>query len=82
MPDEIYEMSGVTLGPRMPAPFQLVPKVASIQAITSEPLTFTHYSIQTPFILITDVEEVQALRVDDSQTLDIQYILQGGRVMR
>ena len=41
-----------------------------------------HYSVQTPFILIPDVEEVQVPRVDDSQTLDVQYILQGGRVMR
>ena len=30
MPDVIYEMSEVTLGPRMPAPFRLVPKAASI----------------------------------------------------
>ena len=28
--DEIYEMSGVTLGPRMPVLFRLVPEVASI----------------------------------------------------
>ena len=41
-----------------------------------------HYSVRTPFILIPDVEEVQVPRVDDSQTLDVQYILQGGRVMR
>ena len=49
---------------------------------TSETLTFTSYSIQTPFILIPDVEEVQAPHVDDSQTMDVQYILRGGRVMR
>ena len=30
MPDVIYEMSGVTLGPRMPGLFRLVPEVASI----------------------------------------------------
>ena len=30
MPDVIYEMSGVTLGPRMPAPFRLVPEAASV----------------------------------------------------
>ncbi|RVX00888.1 Transposon Ty3-I Gag-Pol polyprotein [Vitis vinifera] len=52
MPDVIYEMSGVTLGPRTPAPFRLVPEAAS-----------------APY-------------VDDSQTLDIQYVLRGGRVMR
>ena len=42
--DEIYEMSGVTLGPRMPVPFRLVPKAASIQMATIEPLTFPYYS--------------------------------------
>ncbi|RVW32710.1 Transposon Ty3-I Gag-Pol polyprotein [Vitis vinifera] len=57
MPDVIYETSGVTLGPRMPAPFRLVPEAASVQAATA------------PY-------------VDDSQTLDIQYVLRGGRVMR
>ncbi|XP_034707011.1 uncharacterized protein LOC117930461 [Vitis riparia] len=82
MPDVIYEMSGVTLGPRMPAPFRLVPEAASVQAATVEPLILPHYSVRTPFILIPDVEEVQAPHVDDSQTLDIQYVLRGGRVMR
>ena len=28
--DEIYEMSEVTLGPRMPVPFRLVPEAASV----------------------------------------------------
>ena len=32
--------------------------------------------------MISDVEEVQAPHVDDCQTLDVQYILRGGRVMR
>ena len=82
MLDVIYEMSRVTLGPRMLVPFRLVPEAASIQATTSEPLTFTRYSVQMPFVLIPDVKEVQAPRVDDSQTLDVQYILRGGRVMR
>ncbi|RVW34700.1 hypothetical protein CK203_107117 [Vitis vinifera] len=57
MPDVIYEMSGVNLGPRMPAPFRLVPEAASVQTAT-------------------------APHDDDSQTLDVQYILRGGRVMR
>ncbi|RVW83873.1 hypothetical protein CK203_042097 [Vitis vinifera] len=36
MPDVIYEMSGVTLGPRTPAPFRLVPdEAASVQAATA-----------------------------------------------
>ncbi|RVW40888.1 hypothetical protein CK203_094283 [Vitis vinifera] len=82
MPDMIYEMIGVTLGHQMPAPLRLVPETASVQAATVEPLILPHYSIQTPFILIPDVEEVQAPYVDDSQTLDIQYVLRGGRVMR
>ncbi|XP_034689106.1 uncharacterized protein LOC117916976 [Vitis riparia] len=82
MPDVIYEMSGVTLGPRMPAPFRLVPEAASVQTATVEPLILPHYSVRMPFILIPDVEEVQAPYVDDSQTLDIQYVLRGGRVMR
>ncbi|KAJ9691124.1 hypothetical protein PVL29_013344 [Vitis rotundifolia] len=82
MPDVIYEMSGVTLGPRMPAPFRLVPEAASVQAATVEPLILPHYSVQTPFVLIPDVEEVQAPCVEDPQTLDVQYILRGGRVMR
>ncbi|RVW78015.1 Retrovirus-related Pol polyprotein from transposon 17.6 [Vitis vinifera] len=82
MPDVIYETSGVTLGPWMPAPFGLVPEAASVQAATVEPLILPHYSVWTPFILIPDVEGVQTPYVDDSQTLDIQYVLRGGRVMR
>ena len=82
MPAGIYEVSGVTLEPQMPAPFRLVPEAASVQAATVEPLILPHYSVRTPFILILDVEEVQAPYVDDSQTLDIQYVLRGGRVMR
>ena len=78
MPDEIYEMSGVTLGPRMPAPFRLVPETASAQTTTVEPLTFPHYSVQTPFVLIPDVGEVQAPYVDDVHTSDIQYVIRGG----
>ena len=34
---EIYEMSGVTLRPQMPAPFRLVPEATSVQATTVEP---------------------------------------------
>ena len=75
MPGVIYEMSGVTLGPRTPAPFQLVPEAASVQAATVEPLILPHYSVRTPFILIPNVEEVQAPCVDDPQTLDVQYII-------
>ena len=56
--DGINEMDETTLGPRMPVPFGLVPEVASVQIATIEPLIFPHYSIQTPFILISDVKEV------------------------
>ncbi|RVX21643.1 Retrovirus-related Pol polyprotein from transposon 17.6 [Vitis vinifera] len=82
MPAGIYETSGVTLEPQMPAPFRLFHEAASVQTTTSEPLTFTRYSVQAPYILIPDVEEVRAPHVDISQTPDIQYILRGGRVMR
>ncbi|RVX14745.1 hypothetical protein CK203_011900 [Vitis vinifera] len=82
MPDVIYEMSGVTLGPRTPAPFRLVPEAASVQAATVEPLILPRYSIQTSFVLVPDVEEFQAPHSDDPQTPDVQYILRGGRVLR
>ena len=81
MPAGIYETSEVTLEPQMPAPFRLFHEAASVQTTTSEPLTFTRYSVQAPYILIPDVEEVRAPHVDISQTPDIQYILRGGRVM-
>ncbi|KAJ9679424.1 hypothetical protein PVL29_021374 [Vitis rotundifolia] len=80
--DEIYEIDGETLGPRRPTSFGLVSEVASVQAATVEPLIFPHYSVQTPFILIPDVEEAPAPYIDDSQTPDVQYILRGGRVLR
>ncbi|RVW36411.1 Transposon Ty3-I Gag-Pol polyprotein [Vitis vinifera] len=38
--------------------------------------------IQTPFVLVPDVEEFQAPHSDDPQTPDVQYILRGGRVLR
>ncbi|WJZ84118.1 hypothetical protein VitviT2T_003739 [Vitis vinifera] len=68
--------------PQMLTPFRLVPEAASVHAATSEPLTFTCYSVQTPFVLVPDVEEVQAPHSDDPQTPDVQYILRGGRVLR
>ena len=78
---EIYEMSEVTLGPRMPVPFRLVPEVASVQTTIVEPLTFPHYSVQRPFVLIPDVDEVQAQYVDDVHTSNVQYVIRGGRVV-
>ena len=75
MPTKIYETSGVTLEPQMPAPFRLVPEAASVQAATSKPLTFIRYSVQMSYILIPDVEEIRALHTDISQTPDVQYIL-------
>ena len=80
--DEIYEMSGMTLGPRMLVPFRLVPEAALIQTATVEPLTFPHYSAQTPFVLILNVDEVQTPYVDDVHTSDVQYVICGGRVVR
>ncbi|RVW42230.1 hypothetical protein CK203_096567 [Vitis vinifera] len=46
---------------------------------TVEPLTFPHYSVQMPFVLIPDVDEVQAPYVDDVHTSDVQYVIRGGR---
>ncbi|RVW23717.1 hypothetical protein CK203_100799 [Vitis vinifera] len=80
MPAGIYETSGVTLEPQMPAPFRLVPEAAFVQAATSEPLTFTRYSVQAPYILIPDVEEVQAPHSDDLRLRHPVYP-PGGRVM-
>ncbi|RVW86754.1 hypothetical protein CK203_042827 [Vitis vinifera] len=74
MPDVIYETSGVTLGPRMLAPFRLVPEAASVQAATVEPLIFAALQCPDAFILIPDVAGVQAPYADDSQTLDIQAL--------
>ena len=50
--DEMYEIGEVTLGPRMPTPFRLVPEAATLQTTTIETVTFPHYSVQMPFILI------------------------------
>ena len=79
--DGIYEVGGVTLGPWMPTPFRLVPKVTSVQLTTIKSLTFPRYSVQTPFVLIPNVDEVQTPYVDDVHTLNIQYILRGGMVL-
>ena len=54
----IYEIGKVTLGPQMSPPFRLVPEATSVQTATVEPLTFPHYSVQTSFVLISDVDEV------------------------
>ena len=75
-------MSGVTLRPQMPVPFRLVPDAASIQTATIEPLTFSYYSVQTPFVFIPDVDEVRAPYVDEIHTSDIQYAIRRSRVVR
>ena len=80
--DEIYEIGRVTLGPRMSTSFKLVPEAASIQKTTIKPLTFPHYSLQTSYVLIPDVEEVQTLYVDVSHTFNVQYVIHEGRVVR
>ena len=79
---DIYEMSSMTLRPQMPTSFRLVLEEASLQMTIVDSPTFTHYSVQTPFVLVPDVEEVQAPHIDDSQAPDVQYILRGGRVLR
>ena len=65
---KIYEIGRVILAPQMSTPFRLVPEAASVQTITIEPLNFPHYSVQTSFVLIPDVDEVQTSYVDVSQT--------------
>ncbi|XP_059596905.1 uncharacterized protein LOC100853045 [Vitis vinifera] len=80
--DDIYEMSSMSLGPQVPTPFRLFPETASVHASIVEPPTSTHYSVQTSFVLVPDVEEFQAPHSDDPQTPDVQYILRGGRVLR
>ncbi|KAL6313270.1 hypothetical protein AAG906_016108 [Vitis piasezkii] len=68
--DKSYEIGGVTLVLRMPTPFRLVLEAALIQTAIVEPLTFPYYSVQMPFLLITNVEEVQTPYVDDVHTPD------------
>ena len=80
--DEIYEIGGVTLGLWMPTPFRLVLEATLVHTTTVEPLIFPHYSVQTPFVLIRDVEEVQTPYVDDVHIPDIQYVIRGGRVVQ
>ena len=63
---QIYEIGRVILGPQMSAPFGLVPKAASVQTATVEPSIFPYYSVQTSFVLIPDVDEVQTPYVDVS----------------
>ena len=87
---EIYEIGRVILGPRMSTPFRLVSEAASIQTVTVVPSIFPHYSVQTSFIFIPDVDEVQTPYVDVSQTpcvddahiSDVQYVIRGSRVVR
>ena len=78
---EIYEIDEVTLSPRMPTLFRLVPEVTSVQTATVEPLTFPHYNAQTPFVLVLDVKVVQTWYVNVSHTPDVQYILCGDMVL-
>ncbi|KAL6350182.1 hypothetical protein AAG906_004122 [Vitis piasezkii] len=79
---EIFEIGRVTLGPQMSTPFRLVPKAASVQMTIVKPLTFPHYSVQMPFVLIPCVDEVQTPYIDDVQTSNVQYVICGGRVVR
>ncbi|RVW92560.1 Retrovirus-related Pol polyprotein from transposon 17.6 [Vitis vinifera] len=54
---DIYEMSSMTLRPQMPTSFRLVLEEASLQTTIVDSPTFTRYSVQTPFVLVPDVEE-------------------------
>ena len=88
--DKINEIGRVTLGHWMSTPLRLILKTASVQTTIVKPLTLPHYNAHAPFIWIPDVEEVQTLYVDVSQTpyvdnvptSDVQYVLRGGRVVR
>ena len=66
--DEIYEIGRVILDPRMSTPFKLVPEATLVQTTIVKPSIFPHYSVRTPFVSIPDVDEVQTLYVDVSQT--------------
>ena len=72
----------MTLGPRMSTPFKLVPEATSVQMIIIEPLTFPHYNVQTSFVLILDVVEVQTPYIDHVHTSDVQYVIRESRVVR
>ena len=45
-------------------------------------MTFPCYSVQTPFVLIPNVDEVHTSDVDDVHTPDIQYVIRRGRVVQ
>ena len=66
----------------MSTPFRLVLEAALIQTATIKPLTFPHYSVRAPFVLIPDVNEVQAPYVDDVHISDVHYVIRDGRVVR
>ena len=68
---DIYGMSSMSLGPQVPTPFRLFPKTASVHASIVEPPISTRYSVQTPFVLVPNVEEFQAPHSDDLQTPDV-----------
>ncbi|RVW94291.1 hypothetical protein CK203_037839 [Vitis vinifera] len=76
----VDHLSRVTLGPQMFTPFRLVPEATSVQTATVEPLTFPHYSVQTPFVFIPDVDEVQTPYIDDAHTSVVQYVIPGRRI--
>ena len=59
----------------MPTPFRLVPDVTSIQSTTIKPLTFPCYSVQNPFVLIPDIDEVHTPDVNEVHTPDVQYVI-------
>ena len=74
----------------MSTPFRLVPEAKSVQTTTIKPSIFPYYSVRTLFVLITDVDEVPTPYVDvshtpyvnDAHTLDVQYVIHGGRMVQ
>ncbi|RVW15404.1 hypothetical protein CK203_082675 [Vitis vinifera] len=56
--DESYEVDGVILDPQASTPFRLVPNTPLVQLTTVGPLIHQCYSIQYPFILSRDPDEM------------------------
>ncbi|RVW77924.1 hypothetical protein CK203_048275 [Vitis vinifera] len=78
MPGVIYEMSGVTLGPRTPAPFRLVPEAALHALMILRLWTFSMFSEgvewmqQPPPAAVRPVEGTSApedVRAEDDEIL-------------
>ena len=68
-----YEVDGVTSSPQEPIPFRLIPDVLAMQLLAPYPMTHSHHTTQTPFIL-TPCK-------DQTDFHDIHYVILGGKVV-